>query len=163
MLLFAAGLAVAATVGVETGYGRLASAFVLMGAGMGLAGAPATESIMSSLPPARANVGSAVNDTTRELGGALGVAVVGSLMSSLYAAQVPADAPVSLGAAVQVGGAVADAAREVFVSAMSTASLLVAGVAAAGALIAWLHLPARSESRAAASGSESLPAAPGPR
>ena len=144
MLLFGGGLAVAATVGVDIGSGRLAIAFVLMGAGMGLAGAPATESIMSSLPPARANIGSAVNDTTRELGGALGVAVVGSVMSSLYAAELPADAPDSLGAAVQVGGAVADAAREAFVNAMAAASLLVAGVALAGALIAWLHLPARA-------------------
>jgi EmrB/QacA subfamily drug resistance transporter len=146
MLLFAVGLAVAATVAVDSGYGRLAVAFVLMGAGMGLAGAPATESIMNSLPPARANIGSAVNDTTRELGGALGVAVVGSIMSSLYAAQLPADAPDSLGAAVQLGGAAADAAREAFISAMSTASLLVAGVAVLGALIAWLHLPARAVS-----------------
>jgi EmrB/QacA subfamily drug resistance transporter len=146
MLLFALGLAVAATVAVDSGYGRLAVAFVLMGAGMGLAGAPATESIMNSLPPARANIGSAVNDTTRELGGALGVAVVGSIMSSLYAAQLPADAPDSLGAAVQLGGAAADAAREAFISAMSTASLLVAGVAVLGALIAWLHLPARAVS-----------------
>ncbi len=71
------------------------------------------------------------------------MAVVGSVMSSLYVAGLPADAPDSLGAAVQVGGAVADAAREAFVDAMSTASLLVAGVAAAGALIAWLHLPAQ--------------------
>src|SRR4051812_11155949 len=141
MLLFAAGLGVAATVGVDTGYGRLAVAFVLMGAGMGLAGAPATESIMNSLPPARANIGSAVNDTTRELGGALGVAVVGSLMSSLYAAQLPADAPDSLGAAVQVGGAVADAGRAAFVDAMSTASIVVALVAVAGALVAWRYLP----------------------
>ena len=74
MVLFAPGLAVAATVGETGGYGRLAVAFVLMGTGMGLAGAPATESIMGSLPPERANIGSAVNDTTRELGGALGVA-----------------------------------------------------------------------------------------
>ena len=74
MLLFAAGLAVAATVGADRRLRRLAVAFVLMGAGMGLAGAPATESIMGSLPPDRANIGSAVNDTTRELGGALGVA-----------------------------------------------------------------------------------------
>jgi EmrB/QacA subfamily drug resistance transporter len=139
MLLFAAGLAVAAT--VDTGYGRLAVAFVLMGAGMGLAGAPATESIMNSLPPARANIGSAVNDTTRELGGALGVAVVGSIMSSLYVAGLPADAPDSLGAAVQVGGAVADAGRAAFVDAMSTASIIVALVAAAGALVAWRYLP----------------------
>jgi EmrB/QacA subfamily drug resistance transporter len=142
MLLFAAGLAVAATVGLGTGYGRLAMAFVLMGAGMGLAGAPATESIMSSLPPSRANIGSAVNDTTRELGGALGVAIVGSIMSSVYAAGLPADLPAaareSLGVAVQAGGA---AAQEAFIHAMSTASIVVAVVAAAGALIAWLHLP----------------------
>ena len=81
--------------------------FVLMGAGMGFAGAPATESIMDSLPPERANTGSAVNDTTRELGGALGVAVVGSIMSSLYASGAP---PATCAAA----------ARE-FVAAMSRA------------------------------------------
>jgi hypothetical protein len=127
MLLFAAGLAVAATVGVDTGYGRLGVAFVLMGAGMGLAGAPATESIMSSLPPSRANIGSAVNDTTRELGGALGVAVVGSVMASLYDG--------SLGAAIE---------PEPFVHAMSTASVVVAVIAALGALIAWRHLPQRT-------------------
>ena len=96
---------------------------------------------MSSLPPARANIGSAVNDTTRELGGALGVAVVGSIMSSLYAAGVPAEAGDSLGAAIQLSDAVAGAAQEAFVHAMSTASLIVAVVAALGALIAWRHLP----------------------
>ena len=84
MLLFATGLAVAATLTTSSGYGPLAIALLFMGAGMGLAGAPATESIMGSLPPARANIGSAVNDTARELGGALGVAIVGSIMSSLY-------------------------------------------------------------------------------
>jgi EmrB/QacA subfamily drug resistance transporter len=148
MALFAAGLAVAATVAADTGYGRLAMAFVLMGAGMGLAGAPATESIMRSLPPARANIGSAVNDTTRELGGALGVAVVGSIMSSVYAAGLPAGVPAaaeeSLGAAVLAGGAVATAAQDAVVHAMSTASIVVAVVAAVGALIAWMHLPAES-------------------
>jgi EmrB/QacA subfamily drug resistance transporter len=147
MALFAAGLAVAATVTTATGYGRLAVAFVLMGAGMGLAGAPATESIMRSLPPERANIGSAVNDTTRELGGALGVAIVGSIMSSLYATQlgdaVPAAARDSLGAAVQAGAAVAAPAREAFVHAMAQASIVVAVVAAAGAVIAWRYLPVR--------------------
>ena len=89
MVLFSAGLAIAATITTSGGYGRLAAALLLMGAGMGLAGAPATESIMGSLPPERANIGAAVNDTTRELGGALGVAVVGSIMSSLYATRAP--------------------------------------------------------------------------
>ena len=93
MLLFAAGLAVAATVTAGAGYGRLGVALLLMGAGMGLAGAPATESIMGSLPPERANIGSAVNDTTRELGGALGVAIVGSIMSSLYSTQLSRKVP----------------------------------------------------------------------
>ncbi|MDO9455172.1 MFS transporter [Nocardioides sp.] len=57
---------------------------VLMGLGIGLVSTPATESILQVLPPARAGVGSAVNDATRELGGTLGVAVVGSLFASLY-------------------------------------------------------------------------------
>jgi EmrB/QacA subfamily drug resistance transporter len=147
MLLFTTGLGVAATVTTSSGYARLAVALLLMGAGMGLAGAPATESIMGALPPARANLGSAVNDTTRELGGALGVAIVGSIMSSLYASGLAADAPAaareSLGAAVQVGG-MADAAREAFVHAMSRASIVVALVAAVGAVIAWRFLPARA-------------------
>jgi MFS family permease len=154
MVLFATGLAVAATITTSTGYGRLALALVLMGAGMGLAGAPAAESIMGSLPPARANIGSAVNDTTRELGGALGVAIVGSIMSSLYASRLPEGVPAaageSLGAAVQgtgaLGAAIADAAREAFVHAMSRASVAVALVAALGAVIAWRYLPARTVS-----------------
>ena len=57
---------------------------MLMAAGMGLVMAPATESIMGSLPRAKAGVGSAVNDTTRQVGGALGVAIIGSVMSSVY-------------------------------------------------------------------------------
>ena len=130
-----------------------------MGAGMGLAGAPATESIMGALPPGRVNIGSAVNDTARELGGALGVAIVGSIMSSLYATQladalaervpgpVLAAARESLGSAVQLSTAVADPAREAFVHAMSRASALVALVTALGALIAWRNLPARAGAR----------------
>jgi predicted MFS family arabinose efflux permease len=126
MLLFAAGLAVAASVTTSSGYGRLGVALLLMGAGMGLAGAPATESIMGSLPPERANIGSAVNDTTRELGGALGVAVVGSVASSLIAGQVADGVLV----------------RDAFVHALARGSLVAAGVAVLGALIAWRHLPA---------------------
>jgi EmrB/QacA subfamily drug resistance transporter len=145
MLLFAAGLALAATVSADGGYGRLALAFVLMGAGMGLAGAPATESITASLAPARANVGSAVNDTARELGGALGVAVVGSIMAALYADALPSGASAaardSLGAAVAEGPAVAGAAREAFVHALSRASIVAALVAAVGAVVAARWLP----------------------
>ncbi len=88
MLMFAIGLVVASTSTVSSGYGIVLVAIVLMGSGMGLTIAPATESIMGSLPKEKAGVGSAVNDTTRELGGALGVAVVGSLLSSVYTAHL---------------------------------------------------------------------------
>jgi len=154
MLTFAGGLSVAATITTATGYGRLAIAMLLMGVGMGLAGAPATESIMGALPRDRAGIGSAVNDTTRELGGALGVAIVGSVVSSIYGRElgdqlsdsVPAEvagaARESLGAAVQVGAQIADQAREAFVHAMAWGSVVVAVIAALGAVIAWRYLPA---------------------
>ncbi len=63
---------------------------VLLAVGMGLTMAPSTESIMGSLPRAKAGVGSAMNDTTRQIGGALGVAVVGSVMTSVYGTRVAA-------------------------------------------------------------------------
>src|SRR5438445_647282 len=61
---------------------------LLFGLGMGFTAAPATESIMGSLPPGKAGVGSAVNDTTRQTGGALGVAVIGSIFALRYHATV---------------------------------------------------------------------------
>ncbi len=62
--------------------------FVLMAVGMGLTMAPATDSVMGSLPLAKAGVGSAVNDTTRQVGGALGVAIIGSVLSSTYGSKI---------------------------------------------------------------------------
>ncbi len=163
MLLFASGLVVASTATVSSGYPRVMIAMILMGTGMGLSVAPATESIMGSLPLHQAGVGSAVNDTSREVGGALGVAIVGSMLSSLYAtnlnSKLPANVPTqvrdaadqSVGAALQVseqlgrvGAPLADAARESFVYAMSRASLVTAAVAVVGAVLAWRFLPARA-------------------
>ncbi len=72
--------------GTETPYLVIVVQMVMMGTGLGLTTAPATESILSVLPPARAGVGSAVNDATREAGGTLGVAVIGSVYTSLYTA-----------------------------------------------------------------------------
>ncbi|MDQ5832420.1 MAG: DHA2 family efflux MFS transporter permease subunit, partial [Actinomycetota bacterium] len=69
-----------------TSYLEIVGQMVLLGTGMGLTTAPATESIMGAVPAANAGVGSGVNDTTRELGGTLGVAVIGSVFASLYAA-----------------------------------------------------------------------------
>ena len=81
--------------------------------GMGLTMAPATESIMGSLPPAKAGVGSAVNDTTRQMGGALGVAVIGSVFASATTARSVgvAGAGAGPGAVQDSIGAALDAAR----------------------------------------------------
>ena len=87
---------------------------ILFGAGMGFTSAPATESIMGSLPPAKAGVGSAVNDTTRQTGGALGVAVIGSVFAARFHCVVgsASQVPESARAAVQDSiGAALDAAR----------------------------------------------------
>jgi EmrB/QacA subfamily drug resistance transporter len=145
---------------VDTGYPWILLALVVMAIGMANTMAPSTASIMGSLPLAKAGVGSAVNDTTRELGGALGVAVLGSLVASSYqsaladaTASLPgpaADAATaSLGTALQVadgiggaaGGALADAARVAFTNGMGTALLVGAVVAFVAAAIEVRWLP----------------------
>ncbi|MER5965249.1 MFS transporter [Streptomyces sp. NPDC002057] len=70
-------------------YSVIVGQMILMGLGLGLTTTPATESILSVLPPAKAGIGSAVNDATRETGGTLGVAVLGSIFTSLYASHLP--------------------------------------------------------------------------
>ncbi len=150
-----------------TSYGTIAAQMVILGAGMGLTSAPATEAIMGVVPKAKAGVGSAINDTMRLLGGTLGVAVIGSVYASLYASRLtdalPAGLPAtvartahaSLGAALAVAGqvgraghpataaAIHDAARSAFFHGFSTANYLAAGVAFAGGLMALALLPAQ--------------------
>jgi len=87
-ILIAAGFLVMAFVHTSTPYIVLAAALVLLGAGMSLTAAPSTGNIMSAVPPAKAGVGSAVNDTTREVGGALGIAVLGSISNAVYRSHV---------------------------------------------------------------------------
>jgi predicted MFS family arabinose efflux permease len=160
--LMAVGFVVASTLEVESAYvGPVLAAMVVMAAGLGLTTSPATEAIMGALPEATAGVGSAVNDTTRELGGTLGVAVVGSVFASVYGPQVVqaldgqpaavvAVAEESIGAAVVLAGSLPDgevvlaAAREAFVSGFSTGSLVAAGAVAVGAVLAARWLPARA-------------------
>ncbi|BCI90927.1 hypothetical protein NIIDMKKI_61330 [Mycobacterium kansasii] len=88
--VFAAGLAWASTADAATPYREIAMQMLLLGGGLGLTTAPATEAIMGSLSADKAGVGSAVNDTTRELGGTLGVAIVGSVFASVYSGQLGA-------------------------------------------------------------------------
>jgi hypothetical protein len=93
LVIAATGLGVGASLDAGSGYGVLAVALSLTGIGMGCTMAPAIESIMGSVPRQRAGVASAVNDTTRLTAGAIGVAVVGSVLSSGSAAHSPPTAP----------------------------------------------------------------------
>jgi MFS family permease len=161
LVIVSIAMSVLATITVDTGYGRVALALAILGAGMGTAMAPATESIMGSLPLAKAGVGSAMNDTTRQIGGALGVAILGSILASSYTtameplvANLPAEAASvagdSVGGAMAVasqmgeaGARLADAASAAFIGGMETAVWVAAGVALLGAIVTFLWLPAR--------------------
>ena len=84
-LLFASGgLYWLSTISLGGGYVDILFPMILLATGMGLTMAPATESIMGSIPRSKAGIGSAMNDTTRQVGGALGVAVIGSVLASVY-------------------------------------------------------------------------------
>src|SRR6202008_4892591 len=94
LVMFAAGLACASTADAATPYIQIALQMVLLGGGLGLTTAPATEAIMGARSPDKAGVASAVNDTTRELGGPLGVAIVGSVFASVYSGRLGSNAAV---------------------------------------------------------------------
>ena len=161
LLVDVLGLWILSTVGAGSGYGPVALGLAVIGIGNGLAMAPATASIMGSLPPGKFGVGSAMNDTTRMVGGALGVAVIGSVLNAAYSSSIgpalaglPAAAAAaasnSVGAATQVaahlgaaGGPLVAAAQAAFIDGLGTAVLVSIGFTLAGALVALLFLPAR--------------------
>ena len=158
-LVAGAGVAIQATFVDGTSYLPTGVGLALFGLGAGMAMPAATELIMSTLPPARAGVGSAVNDTVREIGGALGVAVIGSVAASTYASnlngqvdhlptEVQAVVTDNVGAALTVsshlgadGTQLADAAREAFVTSMTSSLWVGVALAAVATVIAWTRLP----------------------
>ena len=161
LVLMAAGLAWLAQAQPTTPYLTVMGAVVLMGAGMGLVMAPASTVIMNSLPLHQAGAGSAVNDTVREVGGALGVAVIGSLVSAGYRAHLhlPAVLPASVAHIARSSIAAADivaqragaaspaittSAHSAFTTAMGHGFEVAAAVALIGAVVTWLRLPGRT-------------------
>jgi EmrB/QacA subfamily drug resistance transporter len=149
LVMVTVGLLVFGTASASSGYGHYVLAMVIVSAGTGLAMSAATSASMRELPPALAGVGSAVNDTTRNMGSVLGVAVFGSIAASVFASRMT-----SLGVTHSVGSAGAAAVAAHHAGATSGAALLhaaasafvagadravLAGViaAAAGALIAF--------------------------
>jgi hypothetical protein len=166
LLVAAAGLVVVGTVPVNDGYVHILIGFCLVSGGMAMTMAPATESIMGSLPRAKAGVGSAMNDTTRQMGGALGVAVLGSVFATIYRPGM-ADrlagtglsneqltrAQDSIGGALQVAGELPDRAsaanliaiaKQQFVDGMHLAIVVAIAVVLLASLIVFLFLPARA-------------------
>ena len=168
--LMALGFVVLSTLEVGSSYAHFLAGLLPFGAGMALAGAPATTAIVASLPRSKQGVASAVNDVSRELGGALGIAVLGSLMNGVYRAEMaestgslPAGvgekARGSLAAAQQIGEQLGPQGHQLVLHAQ-TAFLdgftrgLVAGAALLllGALFVAVRAPGRAESRSNATG-----------
>ncbi len=167
LFLMAAFYLWVSTAAITTSYGVIAAQMVVLGTGMGLTSAPATEAIMGVVPKAKAGVGSAVNDATRLLGTTLGVAVIGSVYASLYASRLTRAIPsgltsaltrsahASIGAALTASAKLAhtghlalasalhNAASSAFFHGFHAANYVSAGVAATGALIALALLPAQ--------------------
>jgi MFS family permease len=169
--LMGAGLLDLSTAGVDTSYPPLAVAVAIMGAGMGLVMAPASTTIMTTVPGHQAGAGSAINDTIREVGGALGIAIIGSLAENVYrsklgstlaAAHVPqpvshlATSSVAAADAVSrhlggvTGGQLAAAAHSAFTTAMGTGMRVAAVVALLAAIGAAFALPGRGRPGTAA-------------
>ncbi len=158
-----AGAAMFALVGVDSEYWFFAIAVLVFGFGFGLAAPPATEAIVEALPPQKQGVASAMNDVTRELGGALGIAIIGSMLTAGYRSSVqdagtlpePLVEPIadSAGAGLaiagqtaadgdpQLAGTIVDTVREGIADGFGQAMLLAAGVAIVGAIYVAIRTP----------------------
>ena len=163
LAVFAAGLAWASTADASTHYVEIALQMLLLGGGLGLTTAPATEAIMGSLSADKAGIGSAVNDTTRELGGTLGVAIVGSVFASVYSGRLGSASALaglpdgvsstmrrSMAMANNVigqlparqAGSVKAAVDHAFLDGLQVGSLVCAGIALGAAIVVSWLLPA---------------------
>jgi len=137
LAVMAAGFALLAGVSPDDGLAGFCVALLVLGAGGGLAMPAAIAALMGEVPPEQAGVGSALNDTIQQAGAALGVAILGSVVSSVFTGSMPLRAGNSIGDALAVAeqtrdAGLATAARESFTSAMSVSF----AVAAAGVLFA---------------------------
>jgi hypothetical protein len=158
---------IAATNDPTTGYAIIAGQMVLGGIGLGFTSAPATESVMGAVSISQAGVGSAVNDSTRLIGGTLGVAVVGSVFNSVFKNDIgrhlAASANAAFGSTVRDSAGAAFAvsnrlaasghpalaaqihqvASDAFIHGFHVGCLVAAGIAGFGVLLAAVFLPAQ--------------------
>jgi hypothetical protein len=155
-------------IAVDTPYILVVGGYAIMAFGMGSTMTPATDSIMGSIPASKAGVGSAMNDTTRQLGGAMGVAVLGTVMNSVYLehiagleanpalSQLPEQALAAINSSIQgahivaeqipvpqLSQLIADTVDEAFVLGMTEALWIGALIAGSAALLTFIILPAK--------------------
>ncbi|RSM63423.1 MFS transporter [Amycolatopsis sp. WAC 01376] len=160
MTVMAAGFGMLATLSANEGFLLPGAALFLLGAGGGLAMPAAIAALMGEVPEEQAGVGSALNDTIQQLGAALGIAILGSVVAGLFTAQMPESAPararLSISDAFATGdGGLITAARESFTSAMSTTFLVSAVGVLAAAVVAFLVM--RDKKPAPVSTDENVP------
>jgi len=143
LVIIAVGLTILSRSDAGTSYWLIVAGLLPLGAGMGLAMTPATTAITDALPPAMQGVASAMNDLSREVGGAVGIAVLGSVLNAGYRAnlhltgvqpELVDKARASIGVAAKLGGTVLDQARSAFVNGMEQALLCGAGAAVVAAI-----------------------------
>jgi DHA2 family multidrug resistance protein-like MFS transporter len=148
----AAGFGMLAFVTPADGFVVLGLALLLLGAGGGLAAPAAIAAIMGTVPPEQAGVGSALNDTIQQMGAALGVAILGSVLTSTFADSMPASAPsqarLSISGALNLG--LADVGRDAFTTAMSACLTAAAFGVVGAAVLAFLMMRDRKASVLAA-------------
>jgi EmrB/QacA subfamily drug resistance transporter len=177
LLLMAGGLGILSFIEVDYAFWHFTAGLAVFAAGMALSGAPATTAIIASLPASKQGVASAVNDTSRELGGALGIAVLGSILNARYRDGIApfvqhlperiaerateSIAFVQLGAAERLGPdgpRIIAEANLAFVDGAATAMRVVAGMLVLAALYVVVRAPARGTHEA---GEEAVPAVTG--
>jgi EmrB/QacA subfamily drug resistance transporter len=156
LLLVAGGLVVLSRIGTDSPYLLMLAGLVPLGIGMGAAMTPATTAITEALPLAQQGVGSALNDLSREVGGALGTAVIGSVVTAVYRsslqlagapAPIVAQARASFAIAIHAGGSTGAHARDAFVNGIHTGLLCAAGAAILAAISVAALLKTKARTR----------------
>jgi EmrB/QacA subfamily drug resistance transporter len=153
LLLMTAGMLIGSTTDVNSGYGFLAVWITLAGIGLGFTMPPAMDAALGALTVERSGVGNGLIQAMRQVGGAIGVAVLGTVLNSAYRDHLPAgsgaaareSAGAGIAAAARAGDpGMVDAVRDAFTQGMNASLVVAAAVSAAGAILALVMLPRRS-------------------
>ena len=141
MVLVAAGYGFLALAPPASGYGPALGYQLVAGFGAGLAAAPATEAVLGAVPGEQAGTGAALNDLVREVGGALGIAVLGSLLAAHHTQSGAHQGPLPHSTPAAPSAGLPDASSVTFMNGLHAASWAAAVAALSASLIAAVWLP----------------------